>query len=127
MSILDDIGTALDAASVTGGVTGWTLYKSYLPDSPDLAIAVFETGGPTPDQTQGDKFDEPSFQVRGRGEAFGYDALRTKMQEVFDALNDATVSGYTFIFADSSGPIPMGYDKNDRPELSWNFSTMKAR
>jgi len=125
--ILDDIGTALESASVVGGATGWTLYKSYMPDSPDTSIAIFETGGGEPDQTQGDAYDMPTFQVRARGDAFGYSDLRTKMQAVFTALNNATVSGYVFIFADSSGPIPMGYDKNNRPELAWNFSTMKAR
>lgn len=128
MSILDDIGTKLVDDNVVGGATGWVLHKSYLPATPDNVIALFETGGAAPDQTPGTAHDFPDFQVRGRSSEFTYDVLRDKMQEVFDSLNDATLSGYIYTFAIQSGPIPMGFDKqNNRPELVWNFRTMKER
>ena len=128
MSILDDIGAQLTSDDVVGGVTGWTLFKSYQPKSPDKTITIYETGGPEPDQTPGTGYDFPTFQVRGRGAEFGYEALRSKMQDVFNSINNATISGYVYIFAVDSGPIPLGYDKEDnRPQLTWNFKTMKAR
>lgn len=128
MSILDDMGTHLADNSIVSGATGWTLAKSYQPATPDKVLTIYETGGPAPDQTQGTGHDFPTFQVRGRGEEFGYEALRTKMQEVFDSLNDAAISGYVYIFAAESAPIPIGYDKNsNRPVLVWNFKAMKAR
>jgi len=128
MSILDDVGDKLVADAIVSGATGWTLYKSYLPATPDKAIALFEAGGDAPDQTPGTAHDFPDFQVRGRSAEFTYDVLRTKMQEVFDSLNDATLSGYIYTFAVQSGPIPMGFDKqNNRPELVWNFRAMKER
>ena len=128
MSILDDIGTVLSDAGLVDGASGWKLYKSYMPDSPDKAIALFESGGKIPDQTTGTSHDFPDFQVRGRAGAFGYEILRTKMQAIFNELNDSTISGYIYVFASQSGPMPMGYGKGDnRPELSWNFTTMKVR
>jgi len=127
MALLDDIGSALTTAGLVGGATGWTLYKSYFPDKPDQVVGLFETGGDDPDLTEGTKYDMPSFQVRVRGQEFEYDTARTKIEAVFSTLHDATVSGYIFVFAVNSGPIPLGYDKNNRPDLSWNFQTMKAR
>lgn len=128
MSILDDIGTHLTTNSVVGGATGWTLFKSYQPASPDKTITIYETGGPEPDQTPGTGHDFPTFQVRGRGTEFGYEALRTKMQEIFNTLNNASVSGYVYILALDSGPVSLGYDKDgNRPQLVWNFKAMKIR
>jgi hypothetical protein len=104
------------------------LFKGYQPHTPDKTITIYETGGPEPDQTPGTTHDFPTFQVRGRGAEFGYEALRTKMQEVFDTLNNASISGYVYVFGVDSGPIPLGYDKeDDRPQLVWNFKTMKVR
>lgn len=127
MSLLDDIGAKLTSDGVVGGATGWTLGKSYLPPSPDQVVALFETAGPEADQTEGTRYDEPTFQVRARGATFEYDQLRDKMTEVFNSLNDATIAGFVFVFAVQSGPLPLGYDENNRPELSWNFATMKQR
>jgi len=127
MSILDDIGAELTSDGVVGGVTDWVLAKSYMPPTPDNVIALFETGGDAPDQTPGTKYEYPTFQVRVRGSKFGYEAARIKIQEVFDSLNDSTISGYIYVFPLQSGPIPLGYDREDnRPELSWNFATMKG-
>jgi hypothetical protein len=127
MSLLDDIGDKLIADGVAGGVTGWTLYKSYQPDSPDKAVTILETGGPDPDQTPGIAHTFPTFQMRVRDSTFEYEAARTKIQEVFDSLNNATITGYVYVFAKDSGPILLRYDAADeRPELVWNFRTMKA-
>ncbi len=129
MSILDDVGSLLitDGVAFSDTTVDWALFKSYQPESPDKCITLYETGGPTPDQTNITTHTFPSFQVRGRGAEFGYAALRTKMQAVFDSLNNSTISGYVFIYAENSGPLTLGYDKSqNRPELVWNFSTMKT-
>jgi hypothetical protein len=126
MSILDDLKTQLETDSVTGGATGWTCYLGGQQETPDKTITIYETGG---DQTP-DQFDSgstyPTFQVRGRGAAFGYEALRTKMQAVYDSLNNATIAGYTYVFAIDSAPIGIGVDGNNRPQLVWNFRAMKT-
>lgn len=127
MGILDDIESKLVADSVGGGVTGWSIYKSYQPDSPDKVITIYESGGSVPDQTSGIGYSYPTFQVRGRGVEFGYSELRVKMDEVLSSLNNATISGYVYVFPDDSGVIPLGYDSaNNRPMVSINFSTMKG-
>jgi len=128
MSILDDIGTQLTTDGVVGGASGWTLAKSYQPATPDKMITIYETGGKEPDQTPGTTHDFPTFQIRGRGVEFGYAALRTQMQAVFDSLNNATISGYVYIYAIDSGPIALRFDTaENRPEMVWNFRTMKVR
>jgi len=127
MSILDDIGDKLVADAVVNGATGWTLYKSYQPDSADQTVTLLETGGEEPDQTQGIAYTFPTFQARVRGAELQYDVARTKIQEVFDSLNNSTIAGYVYVFASESGPIPLRYDTADeRPEIVWNFRTMKA-
>jgi hypothetical protein len=130
MSILDDIATHLETGSPTivGGSTGWTLFKGLMPDSPDQAVALYETGGPPPGQEKGGtRLSEPTFQVRVRAGAHDYSAARTKIQEVFAELDDATISGYIFVFPLNAGPLPLGQDTNERPHLTWNFRTMVAR
>lgn len=128
MSILDDIMTQLEADSVSGGATGWTTKKSLMPPAPDQIVGIFETGGGDVDQTQGvSQFDGHGFQVRVRGTAFDYDGARAKIAEAFTSLNNVTLSGYIFIFADSIQPLPLGLDTNDRPELAMNFTVLKTR
>lgn len=125
MSILDDIGAKLEADNVVKGATGWGLGKGYMPSSPDQVITIYETGGPEPDQTDGTPHTFPTIQIRGRGVEFGYSELRTKMQEVYDSLNNSVIAGYVYVYPVESGPTPIGFDKeNNRPELTWNFRTM---
>jgi len=127
MALLDDIGTKLTSAGVVGGATGWSLAKAFEPPTPNKVVTLYETGGGPPDQTDGTKYDLPTFQARVRGDEFGYEAARTKMEAVFDALNDATISGYVFVFALDSGPLSLGHDGATRPLLTLNFTTMKQR
>jgi len=126
-ALLDDIGTALTTASVVGGATGWALAKAFEPPTPNRVVSVYETGGGEPDQTDGTKYDSPTFQVRVRGDEFGYSDARDKMDDVFAALNDATISGYVYVFARQSGPIPLGHDGNTRPLMTLNFQALRER
>ena len=124
MALLDDIGTALTDAGVVS--SGWSLFKSFSPDAPDQCITVYETGGVAPAQTPGLGAQWPSFQVRVRGKRLEYDVARTKLQAVHDALNNATVSGYVYVYVAHSGVIPLGHDEKQRPLIVLNFDTMKA-
>lgn len=137
-ALLDDIEQHLVDAGVVGGSSGWTCFKGFLPNAPDKTIGLFETMGEEPEViAEGSSepaYVKPSFQVRGRGEAFGYEALRLKMKEVFDNLHESEptpvttgASQYIYCYAISSGPLPMGQDVNQRPQLSWNFRTMRER
>lgn len=121
MALLDDIKTRLDAESVTGGATGWSAFTSFLPTDPDKAVAVFETGGDTPEMAMGGtNYPKPTFQVRIRGESFEYETARQKAQDAINALHRYSVNNQTF-FAIQSGPLSIGNDENDRPNLTVNF------
>lgn len=124
MALLDDLKTALDGGGVTGGSTGWATYLGYMPPTPDMVVVAFEAGGDPPDQSSGTRYAFPSFQIQVRGSALGYEAARTKMDEVLVLLDDGTVSGLTFVFAANSGVIPLGLDENDRPRLAVTFDAM---
>lgn len=127
MDLLDDIGQKLIDDGLVNGDTGWKLYKSYLPPSPSQAVAIYEMPGPEPDQTPGTAYEFPAFQVFVRGNEFEYDVARTKIKEIFNSLNNADISGYTYIYASDSGPLLDLYDKeSNRPVLFWSFRTMKG-
>lgn len=135
--LIDDVLDYLVAQGVIEGATGWTRAAGYLPPSPNQVIAVFETGGIEPEiapvGSDEVEYDYPGFQVFGRGAVFGYEALRNKMGEVFRTLHDSTLSpgvgtpAYVQVQAVQSGPLALGYDENDRPLLTWNFTAMRER
>ncbi len=127
MALLDDIGAHLVSENVVDGATGWALAKGFEPPSPDKVVTLYELPGDEPDQTDGTKYDLPALQVRVRGDEFGYDAARTQLQTVFAALNDATITGYVYVYANQSGPISLGHDGSTRPLLTQTYVTMKQR
>ncbi len=126
MSILDTVGDKLVSDAVVDGSSGWTLCKSYMPDNLDNAtdqvVAVFETGGAFP--TPG--LEYPDLQIIVRGLAYEYDLVRTKVDDVVASIDDATLSGFIFVYL-SNSPIPLGYDANNRPSVSLNFNAAVTR
>lgn len=137
MGLLADVLDHLEAAGLVGGASGWARAAGYLPPTPDRVIAVFETPGPPPEVVKAGStepaYDAPRFQVRGRGAPFGYEALRARMEDVYLALHDSTLSpatgdpAYVRVDALQSGPLSLGLDENSRPGLTWNFETLRER
>lgn len=125
MVLLDLIYNFLVAQTVAGGVTGWELYKGFLPDN-GKAVAIFESPGLTPENDSTDTSFYPAFQVRVRGDKFGHETARAKIQEIRDILNDANITNLVYVYANQSGPTPLGNDGNDRPNFTLNFRTMEA-
>lgn len=135
--LLDDIGDHLVAAGVVDGATGWSLFKSFLPPTPDQAVAIFETPGQPPDVLKdGDgtpSYDYPGLQVRVRGSGMDYATARQKIYDIFEALHQAEPDGVSgdptivYIYAVQSAPMPLGHDPSNRPELTWNFQIMRER
>ena len=126
MSLLDDVGTLITNASLTGGATGWVLNKAFMSDSQDKIITVMEGVARPSDHTSGTGHDYPSVQILVRGSKLDYSTARTKMDAVISALNDATVSGQVYMLLRQS-PLPLGYDALQRPMISANFDIMKER
>ena len=126
MALLDDIVTKLKDGGVVAGSTGFNIYKSLLPDNPDQAVAVIETGGDPPDETTGDEHEFPTFQILVRGKEWDYETARSKMAGVVTELDNATISGFVYLFPNQS-PLALPYDEKNRPIISMNFRTMKKK
>lgn len=127
MALLDDILTRLVSEGAVRGSTGWGAQLSVMTDDPDQLVVLFERGGEEPDLSESTYDDQLVFEVQVRAARFGYAAARTKVQDVFDALNDAAPTGYAYVFAREAGPRQLGYDKQNRPVLSMTFEAMKER
>lgn len=130
--LMDEIEDVLIAENIGGGATGWTIGKGFMPNSPDKVITIYETPGLSPDVVPDGstdfKYDQPEFQIRVRGESLGYEEAREKIQEVFNALHANELQSSTiYCYSEQSGPMPMGLDDNDRPSLTWNFTTLRKR
>ncbi len=139
MSFLDEIESHLVSQGLgkTPGSTStnaWTIYRTLMPESPDRVIGLFETSGEPP--TAGAGVDKPGLQVRIRGpkmkESTGaYSTARTQIGSIKDTLHEfdpGSISGrhYGGMWAEQE-PFSLGYDDNDRPELSCNFRTHRSR
>lgn len=126
MVLLDNIEAYLIAQLLAGGATGWELKKGFLPDDADKAVCIFESPGLSPENDSTDTSFYPAFQIRVRGDAFGYEIARAKMQAIRDSLHHANITGLIYVYATQSGPTPLGNDGNDRPNFTMNFRTMEA-
>lgn len=126
MALLDDIGTLLESASVTGGATGWLLNKSFMTDEQDQVVTITEGVARPSDHTSGTVHDFPAVQVLVRGAKLDYATARTKMDAAIAALNDAAVSGQVFMLLRQS-PLSLGVDALQRPMISANFDVMRVR
>lgn len=122
----------LEAQGIVAGATGWTRAAGYLPPDPDKVVAVFATPGNPPeivrDGSTETAYDEPGFQVRGRGEVFGYSDLETKMRAIYTSLHGVAIAAnYVLVRANNSAVLPLGLDEKGRPGMTWNFSAVRER
>src|ERR1051326_5717979 len=88
MALVDDVGAALVAANLghtDAGPTDWQIYFAYMQDQPDRSICIYESGGEVPETNW--SLDRPHFQIRVRGKADDYQAVRAKAQEIFGVLH----------------------------------------
>lgn len=123
MSVASEVASYLDAQGI--GDLADNLFYSYIPDtdSGDFTVAVFDTGGLTPNPDIPTK--EPTFQVFIRAKS--YIIGRAKLDAVRSALHRQTniqlvASGtyFYFILAQSEGGH-IGRGDNGKDEFSINF------
>lgn len=130
---LDKVSASLVAQGVgqsTAFGTDWFIVQGYSQDGDGFAdrqIIIAEYAGPPALNRWA--IDYPNVQVSVRGKADDYQAVREKIQDVFDALHEQEVYlGANFVYMESkNGPIPMGVDEKKRPRLAWNFASMRNR
>lgn len=121
--VIDDVATYLQAQGI--GTLGTDLFESFLPTSPDNAVAVLETAGLKP--TIDAPLFRPSFQILVR--ATDYATGRTKCDAIKTALHNQynlqlVTNGIYFYFIrliTEGGHI--GQDGTGRDLFSLNFET----
>jgi hypothetical protein len=107
------------------GTTG-NIFIETIPEQPDVALAIFSTGGPGNDPL--DEYIRLSFQIIIRTIPHDPRAGALLAQQIVDALNgfnsDYLADGGNYIYdttAQQSGPNNIGRDQNNRFEYSQNF------
>lgn len=141
MAFLDEMATLL-VGSTVGGLpgsttgTGWTIYKSHLPDSstiPDKAIGLIETGG----QGMMARVDveQPGLQLVVRGDrmnsttATPYATAQAKFTQARTALHaysgSTATSGVHYAGIWCQNAAYFGEDENKRPQFVANFRVMR--
>lgn len=108
---------------VFAATTGWGIFISKLPESPDTSIQISGAGGPPSNPKW--LLDYPRVQVIVRGAKGGYQGAYTKATAVNDALlglPSQALNGDRWVAINqSSGLAFMGYDDSNRPLLSLNY------
>ena len=133
MSLLSDVGTYLNAASIsTQDLTlGTNLFLGRLPDSPDTCVGLIQTGGLAPTDTYGTSF--PPLETQGlqtlvratsyaTGEALAVDVFKSLLSVENETL---TSTLYLKIEANQS-PFALERDEQERVVMSCNFNVVKA-
>ncbi len=132
MTLLLDIGNHLNSATIpTQDLTiGTNLFLGRLPDAPDTCVALFQSGGSTPDDQFGSaapKVERPGVQVRIR--AADYATAESLAAEVWGVLvlvaNQTLTSTRYLRLAVEQSPFPLERDEQDRPVFVFNLEAIK--
>jgi hypothetical protein len=130
--ILDDITDYLSSGGV--GTVGTNLFKGFLPESPDAATVVYETGGSAPvhamNPLAGQAVVElPSVQVVCRDVAYEYATARATAHSVFKLLSGLptrSINGTAYKWgAARQSPFLMGRDEAGRVLIACNYDIVK--
>lgn len=107
-----------------GGSLDWAIYVSKMPDTPDACVALYDSGGETPNPKW--LLDFPSVQVMARGKESGYQALYNKVNDIKNALLGHpgldVADGRLVSVRMEGGPAFLGYDEKKRPSFSINWT-----
>lgn len=126
-TILEAVGSHIDANNATMTL-GTNITYGYMPETPDLCVAVYEYQGQAPMETFGSaafEIDRPSVQVVVRASKDDYPAARNLAQDLrilLAGVSDTTINGLRVVRLASNGSLlPLGSDDLDRPRLAFNL------
>lgn len=124
MSLETDLRTfLLTNVSASSGRTYIGLMRDPSDLFPHKAITILSTGGPAANgfmDGMGTDYRRMRFQVRVRSEVGDYAGGKALAEEVWQALQRASLSGYVRCTADNSEPLFWGRDAKDHYEWSVN-------
>ena len=125
IDVKDELVTA--GIGIFAASSGWGIYVSKMPSSPDQTITIFDRGGADPNPRF--LLDNSSVQIIVRGSVNDYVATYVKSQEIKDhllGLGDVTLNGTRYVgFWQQGDIIHVGYDDNDRPLFSLNWRIVR--
>lgn len=133
--VLDDVWDLLASAGGPGVGTTGTMFKGYLPEQPDAAVAIYETGGYAPVRAMTASVgtvvvERPSVQVVARATEYDYQAARTRMANVYavlEGLPERTINGTRYLYAQAvQSPFQIHRDLQSRVVMACNFDLWKA-
>lgn len=121
----EGIKDLLVAAGFTfGGTDDWAVYIGKRPNKPTRAIAIYDSGGGTPNPRW--LINYPSVQVKVRGADGDYSTAYSKAVEIKNILlgiESQDLNGDRWVHINMSGDIGyLGMDDNEHPEFVLNFS-----
>lgn len=118
---------AAAGVGIPGSNSGWAIFVSSEPESPNTTITFFDTGGSAPNPRF--LLDNPSVQIRIRGNVDGYSEAFAKAQELKDlflGLPSQDINGTRYVaITMASDVIPLGLDDSGRPKMVLNFDMFR--
>jgi len=114
------------AANLTGGhVVGTDIFSSQMPDAPDTAICVYQTGGLKPYGQ--DSVEYPGIQIIVRAAAAAdAEALANQILLLLKLVVNVTIGSHVYHYIEPQGSfINMGQDDKLRVACTISFICMK--
>jgi hypothetical protein len=120
---IDSLATYI-ATDLAIGTVGTNVFKQSLPDQPDTAVCIYDTGGGPPTLVTRDDTDSPSWQVLSR--SLDASTALTNLQTIFRGLHgitETTTHGLhiKLLWAMQSNPVSLGRDEKQRFQFVMNF------
>lgn len=129
--ILDELAALLESWGV--GTVGTDIFKGIMPDTPDVAVALLETGGDPPTRMLSPTdtaLENPRIAIWARGAPDDYTGPRTKAQSAFEALDNVRndpVGGTRYLdAAPLQQPFLVSRDENSRVIIGFNVAVTKV-
>ena len=122
MSMLTDVHSYLSSNG-----QGTNLYIGSLPDTPDVAVALFQFQGRPPSEVlevSGIRQERPGLQVQVRSSPNGYADAEARVYAIYDLLQIANATLGSVFYQEVrpfGSPFPLGRDENRRVVLAANF------
>ncbi len=122
----EDIKDMLESSSCAIADFGTDLFIGFMPDSPDLCICLYDTGG----EPQEHDIETPHLMVKVRGNPGGYVEAYAKIKGIKDFLHGKggfSINGTKYVGIWSiSSILSIGNDEKKRPRLSTNFRIQRS-
>lgn len=123
--LLDDLSDYLSS----GGMG--TVYKDYLPTTPDTVTTVYGTGGQAPTYTMAAPhvLEQPRVQIVCRAASLQTAHQNAKgVYELLSGLRNRTINGVVYRWVEAvQEPFTLGRDQNARFTVACNYDIKKDR